>query len=1390
MANTGTTGFLEVTNSNIFIPYATASNYDIAFRTDQIQQKMFLGNGSNASAMPGIILSSNNIGVGNALFTPGISNRMWDFAGTISDTSLKPGVIGSSYRTGSNISISTLTPFSNINTEGSFYFQGITGNYFTLPQPTTTSLTDMTIEAWIYQTSNPIIADANRPYLIGNINTLNNTNYWSFGITPSNQIGFNGYSGGAPKNIIGSTISNNTWNHIAVCYSVVGNSLQLFLNGAVQTLTISGTGMTGNGTTTAGFPTGLSNNSAAPLTIGQYSNTSLNAYVTNLRWVNSILYTASFTPSIYPLQTYSNTTQLLLRAPLYNPIEYINNIQTYDSLRAHCLPADAMIYADCYGTSLPNLSGQYTPVFDSNITKSIVFNSANSNFLSFPSQAFNIATKGFTVLCKILTTSNYSGSIFNCSNAANNLISLYQTSGVNNGFLMFNGSTQVGNAFINGPTSLNTINTVVCRYDPYTNLGTVTTFINASNVASSNNWNSSIGSDRVQTSITIGNYVGPPWFKGNIYNLAVYNRALTDKEIIDASAALMVTPTLPNQSTIELGSVSGKPALTVKNDGTIQVAGPINANNNQSYAPIDYGVSNFTIPGFIYGNVPAVSTSPFNSTNGGSMYITTNNYINITNPIFQTSWWLNGGFTCEAWVNYPSFTTVATGLVPMTMGNINTSGSTNFWSFGANQSSNLSYFYYSSSAAVYITGSNLMQPNNWYHIAVSYDLTTIRIFQNGILQNSAALSGTPNTITLSNFGIGGQQNSTTVGNAYITNTRVVYGSALYTANFTPPTGPLEPASSGTTAFLMRVPQNPGRVLIPKIGGTTQVQVYPPTALTGNLTNVNNSGYGVGYYSVTNSSELSNGFIGYLAFVYSGTNRWAPANSTYSLVSPYDYIGNVSTIDASGNSYNGEWLQIKVPEPIVINSYSFSSLATDIINTFYLLGSVDGIIWNNLDYNTAAAVGATPVLFVLNANSKSYQYYRFVITQAGGQTTTSLYNCKLFGTQESINITPDGQVGIGITQPKQSLEVAGNAMFYGNISANNMGMFRNRIINGDMSINQRGLSSSNIGTGTHTPYLMDRFGLLQNVTTGGITLSNVNLISSDTPYQYGFTNSFRITASTACSSYSYILPKTAIEGYNMTIFNWQTTYGSPITISFWFRAMIIGSYSVCMRNANAGGYKAYNTLFTYNTAPDWQYITVTIPPPPSTYGWNNNTNLLAIEIFLAGCFPASTSTSGVWVGTGACSAIGFTDWVTTLNNYVELTGVQVEKGTIATPFEFRPYAIELQLCQRYYYRTTGTTIFAFFGNGYGASTTAAEILLQIPSMMRDSTPGINLGPSTGSFGLLSSVGNPVLTGYNWLDMSTNCGRLSVTFNTVAGLTGTGVALISQGVITYIEFLADV
>jgi hypothetical protein len=209
----------------------------------------------------------------------------------------------------------------------------------------------------------------------------------------------------------------------------------------------------------------------------------------------------------------------------------------------------------------------------------------------------------------------------------------------------------------------------------------------------------------------------------------------------------------------------------------------------------------FTISTYVIGTISTSSTiRPFGTE--GSFYMpgNTTNYISITNAALQFQWWVQR-FTVEAWVYVVSVANAS--AYPSLIGLI--SGGANYWSFGVVNISNTARvsFYYFNGATQWVNGSTVLQLNTWYHIAATYDGSLIRVFVNGAVDNSAPLNGTPQVAAIS-LQIGFYSIATQVTNAYVSNLRLVSGSAVYTAAFTP-VGPL--ANITGTQLLIRALPN-------------------------------------------------------------------------------------------------------------------------------------------------------------------------------------------------------------------------------------------------------------------------------------------------------------------------------------------------------------------------------------------------------------------------------------------------------------------------------------------------------------------------------------------------------------------------------------------------------
>lgn len=240
-------------------------------------------------------------------------------------------------------------------------------------------------------------------------------------------------------------------------------------------------------------------------------------------------------------------------------------------------------------------------------------------------------------------------------------------------------------------------------------------------------------------------------------------------------------------------------------------------------------------------------------------------------------------------------------------------------------------------------------------------------------------------------------------------------------------------------------------------------------------------------------------------------------------------------------------------------------------------------------------------------------------------------------------------------------------------------FKNRIINGDMRIDQR-YAGANVAVSSSRNYYLDRFTVFAQTSSKLTIQQNQNSVTPPA----GFTNYAGITVSTAVSS----LPATdqymfeqQVEGYNIADFDFGKSTAKSVTLSFWVRSSLTGTFAAVMCNGSED--RSYPFTYTISSANTWEQKTVTIAG--DTTGTWPTTNASGLRIkFNLGTGTTYSGTANAWTGSPYITSVtGSVNLINTLNATFYMTGVQLEKGSTATAFDYRPFGTELQLCQRYY-----------------------------------------------------------------------------------------------------------
>jgi hypothetical protein len=313
---------------------------------------------------------------------------------------------------------------------------------------------------------------------------------------------------------------------------------------------------------------------------------------------------------------------------------------------------------------------------------------------------------------------------------------------------------------------------------------------------------------------------------------------------------------------------------------------------------------------------------------------------------------------------------------------------------------------------------------------------------------------------------------------------------------------------------------------------------------------------------------------------------------------------------------------------------------------------------------------------------------------------------------------------GITSP--DVDSSLNGLAYPDASS--MG-FRNRIINGDMRIDQRNAGAS--VTPTAGQYVVDRFQF--DLTQASKFTAQRNAGAVTPPV--GFTNYLGMTSSSAyavvSSDFFRLIQK--IEGFNCSDFAWGTASAQTFTLSFWVRSSLTGTFGGAFRNA--AGNRSYPFSYAISSANTWEQKTIVVAGDTTGTWATDNTSGIELNWSL-GAGATFSGTAGAWSGSNLISATGATSVVGTSGATFYITGVQLEAGSVASPFERRDYGRELMMCQRYYQFVGGTASGFPLLQGYTTSGTTLAAPISFPVVMRASPTTIVI---VGTWAL-SNAGN--------------------------------------------------
>ena len=348
-----------------------------------------------------------------------------------------------------------------------------------------------------------------------------------------------------------------------------------------------------------------------------------------------------------------------------------------------------------------------------------------------------------------------------------------------------------------------------------------------------------------------------------------------------------------------------------------------------------------------------------------------------------------------------------------------------------------------------------------------------------------------------------------------------------------------------------------------------------------------------------------------------------------------------------------------------------------------------------------------------------------------------------------------------------------------VSSSGLYGFKNRLINGAMAISQRGTSF----VSPTSAYTIDRWEMEEN-TDGTVTVTQ----DTDAPTGFSFSQKFTVTSADASLAATQdLIVGQYIEGFNTADLVFGSASAATVTLSFWVKSSLTGTFGGALQNSART--RSYPFTYTISSASTWEQKTVTIAGDTSGT-WIGATNGIGLRVYFGlGVGSTYSGTAGAWAATNYYSVTGAVSVIGTNSATWAVTGVQLEKGSTATSFDYRPYGTELQLCQRYYQKFSATAGGQNFGSGMMNTTTTSRMFIPFLVPLRTNPTALEQSGTASDYAIFH--GGTVTTCSavpGFVSATVNGGGFEATIAS-GGTVGYGTLLRSATSSAYLGFSAE-